>query len=169
MSLLEGYRLFTGNYIYESDIASEDKLELIRFLKEANADDIVDILSGKYAVEGLTEEDMEAVNNFLEGKVSTALKAGRELAGKAGKKVSKVMGYEKLAAAKAAKKGAVVKPGKFTTARPYGSVTPTKVKAGKKAATSAYRKALVGAAGRTALATGAVGGAGYGGYKVAKK
>ena len=172
MSLLEEYRLFTGYYIYESEMPSEDKLEFIRFLKEASPDDIIDILSGEYqGVSGLTEEDMEAVNAFLEGRVGAAIKYGREAAGKAGKKVSKVMGYEKLAAAKAAKKGAVVKvkPGRFSVAKPYGNVTPTKVAKGKKAAKSSYNKALAGAVGRTALATGAVGGAGYGGYKVAKK
>ena len=75
MSLLEGYRLFTGHYVYESAIPSEDKLELIRFLKEASADDIIDILSGEYGVTGLTEEDMEAVHDMLEGKFGTAARA----------------------------------------------------------------------------------------------
>jgi hypothetical protein len=173
MSLLEGYRLFTGNYIYESDIPSEDKLELIRFLKEADADGIIDILSGKYVVEGLTEEDMEAVNTFLEGRAGVAMKAGKELAGKGvaaagkgataavggvkkgaaavGRKVKKVLGYEELGAAKKGK--SYYKKGSMLGKEP-----------GKR-----YGRAVRGAIGRTALATGAVGAAGYGGVKAAKK
>ena len=160
MSLLEEYRLFTGYYIYESEILSEDKLELIRFLKEASPDDIIDILSGEYAVEGLAEEDMEAVNTFLEGRYKSAVKYGKGVgekvkgskaveymgkgASKTGKKIKKVLGYEKLAAVKKAARG--------------GNVEPHR-----------YKKAVRGAIGRTALATGAVGGAGYGGYKGMKK
>ena len=102
MSLLEGYRLFTGNYIYESDIPSNQKLELIRFLKEADADDIIDILSGEYAVEGLTEDEMEVVNDVIEekfgkhiGKVWSGkygMKAGGEMVGKKAKQAGEYVG-----------------------------------------------------------------------------
>ena len=114
MSLIEGYRLFTGNYIYESDLPSEAKLEFIQFLKEASGDDIIDVLEGQYeGVEGLTEDEMEALNTFIEEKFGAAWaatkgfvgrQAGRvgQQAGKAGRGVKKGLGYEKVARAKAA-------------------------------------------------------------------
>jgi len=171
MSLIEGYRLFTGNYIYESDLPSEAKLEFIQFLKEASGDDIIDVLEGQYeGVEGLTEDEMEALNTFIEEKFGAAWaatkgfvgrQAGRvgQQAGKAGRGVKKGLGYEKVARAKAAQAAAVKKAGGV----------PTKGQADRIAKLAAMRKKAVrGAVGRTALATGAVSGAGYGGYRGAK-
>lgn len=165
MSLLEEYRLFTGHYVYESDIPSEDKLALIRFLKEATGDEIVDILSGEYGVQGLTEADMELVNDILEGKLKVAkqailkrkdaIKAGaakmkeRGVKGNlsaAGKKVKDVTGWSKVGRQKALRKG--------------GTGEPVR-----------YKKAVRSAIARTAAvpAGAGVAGGGYYGYKKSKK
>ena len=160
MSLLEGYRLFTGYYIYESEMPSEAKLEFVKFLKEASADDIMDILSGQYeAVQGLTEEEMEAVHQVLDERFG---KAGAYIAKKAvGAKgfAAKHVGITKAKEAKAALKAA---KGKVAKGVKPGSV-PAVAKAKK-----GYGKAVRGAVGRVALATTAVGGAGYGGYRGVK-
>ena len=172
MSLLEGYRLFTGYYVYESDMPSEAKLEFVQFLKEADADDIVDILEGQYeGVEALTEDEMEALNDLLQekfgragawvGKKAGAMKAGYKAKGGARGMVKKGLGYERLAKAKAAEKAAKGKIAK--------GVKPKSVPAYAKSKKE-LRKAYVGAVGRTALAASpAVAAAGYGGHKLMKK
>ena len=137
---------------------SEAKLEFVKFLKEASADDIMDILSGQYeAVEGLTEEDMEAVHQVLDEKFGSGfiMKQGGKLKGFA----AKHSGISKAKEAKAALKAAKGKVGK--------GVKPSSVPAVGKSK-KAYGKAVRGAVGRVALATGAVGGAGYGGYRGVK-
>jgi len=178
MSLLEGYRLFTGHYIYESDIPSEDKLTLIRFLKEADADDIIDILSGQYGVEGLSEGDMELVNDILEGKFSTGAKA-------VGKGASWAGGKLKVGATNAAgkvwtgtkwvkgKTVAGVKGAGRGIKRASGWEAVAKQKALKKSGVgepARYKKALRTAIARTAAvpAAGGVAGGGYVGYKKSK-
>jgi hypothetical protein len=173
MSLLEGYRLFTGYYIYESEqLLPEAKLEFIRFLKEASADDIIDILSGQYeGVEGLTEEEMEAVNDFIEEKygMTTAKKALakiKTLPGKAGAK-AKDAAFDARFAARAAKKRV---PHKVKgAARTAGEKTVSAAKATKGAAVAASKKPAVryAAAGVGGAAAGAGGAVGY--QKMKKK
>ncbi len=155
MDLLEGYRLFTAHYVMESDLPSEDKLQFIRFLKEANQDDIIEILSGQYeGIEALTETDVEAVREFLsEVGVGAYLRGARAAAGRAGTKVSQKMGISAAKRARAAEKLAKQKG--------MGEKGLAIMRKGKRAA---YRRAAL----RTAAATGAIGGAGVAGYKVAK-
>jgi len=170
MSLLEGYRLFTGYYIYESEeLVSEAKLEFIQFLKEASADDIVDILSGQYeGVEGLSEEEMTAVHDFLEEKfgvpkiAKTAAGAISKRTARPRKFLSKKLGYTKVGAEK--KKLADIVA---TKAKGKGSL----VKKGEKYAKQkgAVRKAYAGAVGRTALAATPAAAAGGGAYYMKKK
>ena len=157
MSLLEGYRLFTGYYIYESEsLPSEGKLEFIRFLKEATADDIIDILSGQYeGIEGLTEEEMEAVNSFLEEKfkVPKVPASVKKKAGEAGSWIAKKSkgprGYvsKKLGWAKAGAEKAKLKAMKGAPKKGESLVKKGEAYAKQK---KAVRKAYAGAIGRTA-------------------
>jgi len=172
MSLLEGYRLFTGYYVYESEMPSETKLEFVKFLKEAKADDIIDILSGQYeGVDGLTEDEMVALHAFIEEKYG--------------------MGYLKKAAGKAAEKAGAMKHDVAMKVRGMKKSVPHKAKgkakgageavkkgagaakAGvKKGAGAAYRGTFKTAVGRTALAGAGGVGVGAGGmaaYKAKKK
>jgi len=171
MSLLEGYRLFTGYYIYESEMDSNLKLEFIRFLKEASADDIVDILSGKYeGVTGLTEAEMKACNTFLEERfgmkyvakgAKAAVKGAEKVKGAAVKGAGKVKGAAVAGAGKV--KGAAVKGA--------GKVKGAGVAVGA-GAKKAYGKTFHTAMGRTALAGAggaAAGAGGVAGYQKLKK
>jgi hypothetical protein len=172
MSLLEGYRLFTGYYIYESDMPSEAKLDYVGFLREADADDIIDILSGQYeGVEALTEGEMKALHDFLEEKFGMG-RAGAWIAKKreaikaaGGKKAfaKQKLGYTKVGEKRAALKAAKEKVGK--------GVKPKTVPAVGKAKKE-LRRAYAGAVGRTALAASpavAAGAGGYGVYRAKKK
>jgi len=169
MSLLEGYRLFTGYYIYESEaLPSAAKLEFVQFLKEASADDIVDILSGQYeGVEGLSEEEMESVHDFLEERfgmkrgaayVGKKAAAGKEAVKGAPKFIKKKLGYEEVGKAKAELKRAKAAKGKGV-----------KKTAATGAAGKRLRKAYAGAVGRTALAASPVAAAGGGAVYMKKK
>ncbi len=177
MSLLEGYRLFTGYYIYESEeLPSEGKLEYIRFLKEASGDDIIDILSGQYeGIEGLTEEEMEAVNDFIEERYGkeTAKKVGRGVATQVQKTIhamkpetiKRKAGVMKRGLEKGMKKGK-----EFKKLQP-GQRSMAKGRRIKRSAERAMGRAKRGAASLAragagyGAAAGAAGGAGY----VAKK
>ena len=168
MSLLEGYRLFTGYYIYESEMPSDTKLEFVKFLKEASADDIVDVLSGQYeGVNGLSEDEMMALHDFIEEKYGwQGLKKGAAAVGKVasagGKKV--VAGGKKAAKVASAGGKKVVAGGK-AVGRGAAAGGRMAVKGGK----AAYGKTFHTAMGRTALAGAGGLAAGAGGVAAYKK
>jgi hypothetical protein len=168
MSLLEGYRLFTGYYVYESEIPADQKLEFVKFLKEASADDIIDVLSGEYeGISGLTEDEMIALNDYVEEKFGAQFlaKGAKAVKGAAVAGAGKVKGAAVAGAGKV--KGAAVKgAGKVKGAAVAGA---GKVKGAGKAA---YGKTFHTAMGRTALAGAggvAAGAGGVAAYKKGKK
>jgi len=172
MSLLEGYRLFTGYYIYESEMASEAKLEFVKFLKEAKADDIIDILSGQYeGVDGLSEDEMKALHSFIEEKYGMGY--AKKLAGKAAEKAG-AMKHDVAMKARALKKSVPHKAkGKMRSGKEAAKAGAAKGAAGvKKGAGAAYRGTFKTAVGRTALAGAggvAAGAGGMAAYKAKKK
>ena len=165
MSLLEGYRLFTGYYVAESDLPSAAKLEFVRFIKEATQDDIIDILSGQYeGVEGLSEEEVSSLHDFLvEAGFGAALKGAKAAAGRFGKaaasKAGSITGWKQVGQAASRQK-------KIAAQLAKKRMPAARRKALEKAAAGA--KSLKRAAiTRAAIKTGALGAAGGSAYMLA--
>jgi len=126
-------RVFTGHYVLESDIDSEDKLDLLKFVKVAERDELLAFLGTGEPVEVTTEHE-----NLI---TETELYVIDLLSEGFGDTLKKASGYTKYASGKSLSKGRDL----------YGSKTRglKKMKAGKK-------HMAVAAAGTAAVAAGTI-------------
>jgi len=66
MSKLRTLKVFAATYVAESDLASEDKLWLIDFIKEGEYNDVLDIIEGEYKAPQISDYVAEQLNYILE-------------------------------------------------------------------------------------------------------
>jgi len=66
MNKLSTLKVFAATYVSESDLSREDKIDLIKFIKEGEYADVMNVIEGEYQAPQITEYVAEQLNYILE-------------------------------------------------------------------------------------------------------